>query len=209
MQITIYIFNKPVVLCDTLTPELEQIHHQPSTIFIDELNTHTIKSMLTEIALPEIERGIFWHPNLEELKTQFFKKFELHIAGGGLVMNKKTELLMIFRRGFWDLPKGHLDQGETIEECAIREVQEETGLSNVTIVSPLLITYHTYEQGTHHILKESHWYLMHLNKEDTLVPQVEEDIEKIEWISSAHIQPYLIAAYPSVRSVVNKYLQGS
>lgn len=206
MQTTIYIQNKPVYLTDNLDTYLEQLHHLPETIFIDELDTHTIKSMLREIALPEIKQGIFLHPDLEELRTRFFKKFEIHVAGGGLVLNKNKEILMIFRRGFWDLPKGHLDKGETIEACALREVQEETGLNLVSILSPLCITYHTYEHGTHHILKESHWYLMQFAAKETLVPQTEEDIEKIEWVKPEELPVYLAKAYPSIRDVVQAYL---
>ncbi len=205
MHIIIYINNKPVYLCDALTPHLEQLHHRPDTIFIDELDNHSLKTMLREIALPEINQGIFLHTELEDLKKKFFKKFEVHIAGGGLVINDKKEMLMIFRRGYWDLPKGHQDKGETIEECALREVREETGLQQLTITAPLLITYHTYNQGTHHILKESHWYLMKLKSDDTPIPQTEEDIERIEWVKSQEINSYLDGAYPSVKDVVRHY----
>lgn len=209
MHITIYVHNKPVYLCNELTPSLEKLHHHPETIFIDELDTHTIKAMLHEITLPEINCGIFLHKNLEDLKNQFFKKFELHVAAGGLVVNKKKEILMIYRRGSWDLPKGHLDKGETLEACAIREVQEETGLQKISISSPLAVTYHTYEQGTHHILKESQWYLMKLEADEVPVPQTEEDIEQIEWISPENIHPYIANAYPSIRDVLNRYLDTS
>ncbi|GAB3428164.1 NUDIX hydrolase [Niabella aquatica] len=205
MQMILYIHNKPVYLCDELSTDLEKLHHRPDTIFIDELDTHTVKAMLREISLPEIHCGIFLHSNLEDLKNQFFKKFELHVAAGGLVLNEKKEMLLIFRRGYWDLPKGHQDKGETIEACAVREVQEETGLTKIAISAPLLITYHTYGQGTHHILKESHWYLMQVEANETLVPQTEEDIEKIEWVKKEEMEPYLHKAYPSIRDVIQCY----
>lgn len=206
MHIVIYMNNKPLYLCDTLDKHLEILHHRPDTIFIDELDTHAIKTMLREMMLPEIKCGIFLHHNLEELKKQFFKKFELHIAAGGLVINEDNELLMIFRRGNWDLPKGHLDEGETIENCALREVREETGLQSVSILSPLSTSYHTYHQGSHHILKESYWYLMKNEGYEILVPQTEEDIEKIEWVKQSQVEAYLANAYPSIQDVVNQYL---
>jgi len=207
MYIIIYIHNKPVYLCDRLDSKLEQLHHRPDTIFIDELGTHSIKAMLREIAPPEIHCGIFLHPDLEALKKAFFKKFEKHVAAGGLVLNDRKEILMIFRRGFWDLPKGHIDEGETLEACAIREVQEETGIQALEIIKPLTITYHTYEQGAHHILKESHWYLMSTPADSQLIPQTEEDIEQIEWVASEKLEAYIAKAYPSIRNVIQGYIE--
>lgn len=206
MQTVIYHRNKPIFLCNELNERLEKLHHRPDTVFIDELNSHTVKAMLHEIGLPEIKCGVFLHPDLAELKKQFFKKFEVHPAGGGLVLNKNQDILLIFRRGYWDLPKGHQDPGETIEACALREVQEETGLQNLLLGAPLTITYHSYEQGSHLILKESHWYLMQLAGDETPVPQTEEDIEQTKWVAPQDMAPYLEAAYPSIRDVITGYL---
>lgn len=130
------------------------------------------------------------------------------IAGGGLVFNEKKELLMIFRRGFWDLPKGKLDAGETIEACAIREIKEETGLQEVTLGEFIGITQHTYFDTyiSKDVIKESHWYLMTSNSSNTLHPQTEEDITEIKWVSRADLQTYLADSYPSIVEIVNKYL---
>lgn len=177
----------------------------PGNGFIDELNGHSVKAMLRELTLPEISTGIFLHQDFDELKKVFFKKFEVVQAGGGLVTNEKNEVLMIFRRGFWDLPKGKRETGETIEDCAIREVQEETGLTQVTLKAPLQITYHTYELGTHHILKESHWFLMNAKAEEALIPQTEEDIEKITWVDPNDIDPYKEKAYASIKEVLTAW----
>lgn len=178
--------------------------HHDDAIFIDELNPHTVKSMIHEMQLEKVHAGVFLHSDLEELKKAFFKKFTQITAGGGLVINDKDEILLIFRKGKWDLPKGKLDEGESIEECAIREVQEETGLKDVQIKSPLLITYHTYHEGSKFILKHSHWYLMHAKGVQTLQPQYEEDISEIRWVKRDELKDYEKEAFLSVKDVLRR-----
>jgi len=152
--------------------------------------------------LPEVKTGIFLHSDFDKLQKAFFKKFEVIKAGGGLVSNENKEVLMIFRRGFWDLPKGKLDKGETMEECAIREVQEETGLKNIKLKKRLTVTYHCYDLGTHHMLKESHWYRMKAKSSEKLVAQTEEDIIEIRWVKKDELLLYSKMTYPSILDVL-------
>jgi mutator protein MutT len=129
------------------------------------------------------------------------------VAAGGLVVNEKNEILFIFRRQHWDLPKGKLDEGETIEACAVREVQEETGLKKVEIVSFLCKTYHEYFDKwiNEDVIKESWWYLMKSDSSEILIPQTEEDIEKIIWVNESLVGFYLNSSYPSIKEVLNRY----
>jgi 8-oxo-dGTP pyrophosphatase MutT (NUDIX family) len=127
-------------------------------------------------------------------------------AAGGLVSNEKDEILMIFRRGMWDLPKGKLDRGETLEDCAVREVEEETGLKNIKLIAPLILTYHTYHEGSKFILKESHWYKMSVKGEQQLVPQTEEDIHEIRWFKNTELKALLKKAYPAIADVLEACL---
>ena len=108
-----------------------------------------------------------------------------------------------FVRGKWDLPKGKLDKGEKLEECAVREVEEETGLNKVEIISPLTITYHTYHEGTKFILKECHWYTMKVKGEQVLIPQTEEDILEIKWVKASHLKNTVKNTFPSIEDVIN------
>ena len=148
MYVKIYFSDKPLFLCDNVDETIEPYIHHDDAVFIDELNTHTIKSMIHEMQEPEVHAGVFFNADLNELKKAFWKKFTIIKAAGGLVQNENNKLLMIFRRGKWDLPKGKLDDGETLEQCAVREVEEETGLTKIKLLTPLLTTFHTYHEGS-------------------------------------------------------------
>lgn len=126
-------------------------------------------------------------------------------AGGGYVLNDRGDLLMIFRRGFWDLPKGKLDKGETIEECAIREVEEECGISRLSIISGAFSTFHLYNEKGKTIVKESVWYKMRSTDKSELVPQTEEDILEARWVSTPVSSDLIDQAYLSIREVINYF----
>lgn len=104
-------------------------------------------------------------------------------AAGGLITRdseKSLELLLIYRRGVWDLPKGKQNEGESVAKCGLREVREELGIDDVRIVKELGRTVHGYPEGSKYAVKTTYWYLM-----DTPArhfdPQVEEDIEAVQW----------------------------
>jgi 8-oxo-dGTP pyrophosphatase MutT (NUDIX family) len=202
MFIKIYFGDKPLFLCDSIDATIEPYVHHDDAVFIDELDPHTIKTIIHEMEQPQVHAGVFLHTNLEELKKALFKKFTVIQAAGGFVRNPDDEVLLIFRRGKWDLPKGKLDKGEKLEDCAVREVEEETGLKNITLAAPLLITYHTYHEGSKFVLKESHWYTMKVDGEQRLVPQTEEDIHEIKWVKVADIPIYVKNTFPSVVDVL-------
>ena len=202
--ITIYFQDKPVFLCDEITKEINEYRHHPDAVFIDELSTAAINSLLHEIKKPQFHAGIIYNKDFPKLKAGFFKHFHLIVAAGGLVKNEREEILMIFRRGKWDLPKGKMDEGETFENCAKREVEEETGLQNPEIIKPLKITYHTYVQFGKHNLKETHWYLMKAKADEKLVPQTEEEISEIIWVKKEDLQPYLQNTFPTIEIVLKE-----
>ena len=133
------------------------------------------------------------------------------IAAGGLVQNSKGEMLLIYRRGFWDLPKGKLDAGESIPDCAIREVQEETGIQTLELGQFICTTTHHYFDKwiNKDAEKHTHWYAMLSLENETLVPQTEEDIEKIEWVPREQLPQYLLQTYPTIRSVFEAFNGGS
>jgi mutator protein MutT len=127
------------------------------------------------------------------------------IAGGGLILNEKNELLMIFRRGKWDLPKGKLEEGETIEQCAVREVKEETGIENLELIKFISITHHEYfdQWIKENVVKESHWFLMQSSSKGKLIPQTIEDITEIKWMNENEINDALKNSYPSIIEIIS------
>ena len=129
------------------------------------------------------------------------------IAGGGVVVNEKNQVLFIYRRKKWDLPKGKLDPGEDIKACAIREVMEETGIRNLTIGNLIIVTTHSYEENGLNMQKETHWFEMKASTIDNsiLTPQLEEEIEKIEWVSLENLEEYLSETYTTIQQVLNSW----
>jgi 8-oxo-dGTP pyrophosphatase MutT (NUDIX family) len=129
------------------------------------------------------------------------------IAAGGLVTNPQGEILWIFRRGFWDLPKGKLDDGETIQTCAVREVQEETGLHDIQLHGMLCFTNHTYfdKYLNEEVVKRTYWFHMSIPTLQEGTPQTTEDIEKIEWNTLAKARHCLDQTYPNILEVIEQF----
>ncbi len=131
----------------------------------------------------------------------FAKQFTVLEAAGGVVQNPSGELLVFYRRGSWDMPKGKIDPGETPEQAALREVEEETGLRHLTLGAFVMHTYHTYEQKGKQYLKKTWWYRMTTAQNDT-IPQTEEDIEEIRWVNPSEWLETEKAVYGSIRDVI-------
>ena len=132
-------------------------------------------------------------------------------AAGGLVMKDDHSLLFIKRLGVWDLPKGKIEKVETPEMAAIREVEEECGLSGLSVIRPLDSTFHMYRSPylpfpDNLVLKETKWFLMSCEGEQTLVPQKEENIEQVRWFAGNELDKVLENTYPSLRELLGKTL---
>lgn len=127
-------------------------------------------------------------------------------AGGGLVRNGEGELLLIFRRGKWDLPKGKLDEGETIEACALREVEEETGVKHLALGELISVTWHEYfdKWVGEDVIKETHWFRMDVAGVPALVPQTEEDITAIEWTKKSDLPKRMEQSYITIIDVLEE-----
>lgn len=142
----------------------------------------------------------------ESLLSYLESRYERIQAAGGVVLNEKGELLMIFRRGKWDLPKGKLDPGETLEDCAVREVSEETGLQHLELGEHLIDTWHAYFGYGQWVLKQSSWFRMKGLSSDPIQAQTEEDIEQCLWLSKFDVNTRLETAHQSLRPVLDTAL---
>lgn len=131
------------------------------------------------------------------------------LAAGGIIWNECNEMLFIYRRSKWDLPKGHVEKNETFEACALREVREETGLRNVTLIRFIGTTQHEYHDYklSENVLKETHWFDMKADKNEPLHPQEEESIEWIKWVPKDEVKKYLYNSHSNIEEIVQKELK--
>jgi len=147
-----------------------------------------------------------FYPDFEKMKSDFQSLFQIIVAAGGCVFNSKGELLVIYRRKSWDLPKGKIDEGETPQIAAVREVQEETGVLDLSVSYEITQTWHTYRQKNR-ILKHTYWFEMATSDVD-LVPQLEEDIEEARWVQpTAFLKNEAYQMYGNIRELVEACLK--
>ncbi|MBE4947910.1 NUDIX domain-containing protein [Chryseobacterium culicis] len=145
--------------------------------------------------------------NLDEIWQEFQKLFRIIEAAGGLVNNPEGKILFIRRLGKWDLPKGKMEKGESREESAVREIEEETGLSDVELVKFINTTYHIYiERNGEKILKCTHWFEMIYDGEDTSKPQIEEGITEVAWKTTSEIENEVFpSTFKNIKLIVKEF----
>jgi 8-oxo-dGTP pyrophosphatase MutT (NUDIX family) len=154
----------------------------------------------------DVESVVLYADDPERLWADFQSCFEWVGAAGGYVTNLEGKLLVFRRRGYWDMPKGKIDAGETPEQAAIREVQEETGLQQVVLGPEVIQTWHTYQHKGERMLKQTWWYRM-TTTDSQVVPQTEEDIELIEWVIPQIWLDEKPLVYASIKDVIETALR--
>ncbi|MDP4600833.1 MAG: NUDIX domain-containing protein [Polaribacter sp.] len=164
-----------------------------------------IDEVIQELKNEEIEGVNLYSTDLENDWKLFLKNFDVIKAAGGLVINPNKKVLFIYRNNVWDLPKGHIEKNESTESAAVREVEEECGIENSTIIQKLIITYHIYFlDGIK--LKETHWFLMHSDDSKNLIPQLEEGITEVAFKNNDEIEMAFKNTYPNIKMVYESYL---
>lgn len=198
----VFINNRPF----TFISDAGSAANVPGTLVVNYDSAETLL-VLMELAHSEpkfFDHVIVLHNDPSRVLHKVEQLTKVIEAAGGAVRNADGKLLMIYRRDKWDLPKGKLDKGETPEQAAVREVEEECGVSGLKIVRPLQTTYHTYKEGEQIILKKTWWYEMTTADTKPLVPQTEEGISKVEWRDERGVSEAMEETFHSVEEVVSE-----
>jgi len=163
----------------------------------------SLLKLMTDKKLKKVHSIFISARKKRDLINYLKDKFKVVEAAGGVV-EKDGKFLMIYRRKMWDIPKGKLDKGETIEQCAVREVEEETGVK-VKIDRKIDAVWHTYISRKKYVLKKTHWYSMHCKSDKNMAPQTGEGIKKVEWMDMEEVRKALHKSYRSIRYVMQEY----
>lgn len=202
----IYINESPLILTQTSDLGDETAFERS---LIHALYRGKPKMLLNYIELLEKNKHhegiIIQADNVDQLWRDFKSLYNYIKAGGGLVLNPFGKVLLIFRRGVWDLPKGKQDPGETLAQTAVREVCEETGLIDLELIERLNNGYHCYLMSKQRTLKRTRWYLMKTNSPDQLMLQKEEGIQDAAWFDPREIPTLQMPMYNNIRDVLTRY----
>lgn len=196
----IYYNNKPLILAT----EQEYFKKYNEYVHLSGASAFHFKEAIRFLDRIDTKGVIIVDEDKELLEKELLWSFYPLHSGGGIVLNENGDVLMIFRRGKWDLPKGKLDEGEDIEQCSIREVQEETGLKTVSIKSKICNTLHIYPMNSKLILKYTAWYLMQGSSNEQLLPQKEENIEHVMWVKPSEIPALLTNSFETIGDVLTE-----
>ena len=148
----VFVNDKPLFLTNEIFKETD------FQLFL--LESVDIKQLIVKMFQNKIQKAYLFYPNEKEIMKKLKTKIPANKAGGGLVYNKNGDVLFIFRGGKWDLPKGGIEKGEEIEDTALREVEEETGVKGLKITRKLSKTYHIFKRNGRYKLKITHWFEM-------------------------------------------------
>ncbi len=187
----VFVNDKPLFLTNQISKETD------FQLFL--LESIDIEQIIVKMFQNKINKAYLYHPDESLIMKTLKAKIPVNKAGGGLVYNKKGEVLFIFRNGKWDLPKGGTDKGELIEDTAMREVEEETGVNGLTIGKKLQKTYHIFKRNGKYKLKITHWFEMTSTFEGIPHGQLEEGIEKVAWFKPSEIPEALKNSYENIK----------
>lgn len=187
----VFVNDKPLFLTSEVMKETD------FQLFL--LETADVEQIIKKMFNNTIKQAYLYYPDEKESMRVLKEKIPVSKAGGGLVYNSEGNVLFIFRNGKWDLPKGGTEKGEEIEDTAMREVEEETGVSGLKITRKLQKTYHVFKRNGIYKLKITHWFEMRTNYSGVLTGQIEEGIEKVAWLNPDEVKAALGNSYENIK----------
>ena len=187
----VFVNDKPLFLTNEISKETD------FQLFL--LESIDIEQLIIKMFQNKIQKASLYYPDEKVILKKLKEKIPVCKAGGGLVFNKKGEVLFILRNGKWDLPKGGIERDEEIADTAMREVEEETGVDKLEITRKLQKTYHIFKRNGKYKLKITHWFEMQTNFEGTPFPQANEGIEKAVWLNPEQIKEALKNSYENIK----------
>lgn len=190
----IFVNDKPIIL----TTKVKKEKHFKNYL----LSSVNIGKIIRELNATDIEGIRLIGKKEDKLLKSFLKKLPNVVAGGGKVFNDKGEILFIYRNDKWDLPKGKIEDDESIEETALREVEEETKVKGLKIVKPLETTYHIFKRNGRLQLKITYWFEMTSTYNGNLEPQEEEGITKVAWLNPTQVEEAMENSYANIKILV-------
>lgn len=202
MNINIYFLSKKISFSEVL-----QYSENQEVINFDKTDGMSIQQQFENFIHDSTKPALNYETlSLTTALEQFSKLFKYIFAAGGLIENE-NRFLFIYRLKKWDLPKGKIDPGESPEQAAIRECEEECGITELSIVKELSPSYHIYEHKGKYILKKTFWYKMSTKHQAHLTPQIEENIEKVEWFDREAINNNVLGnTYPAIIDIIREVI---
>jgi 8-oxo-dGTP pyrophosphatase MutT (NUDIX family) len=197
----IFFFDRLIGICN----DWATCHSRPNAIFYKVTKKSEIKNIIERFQQNRdmIELWLFTEKP-EEAMSEVCALFTLIEAGGGVVRNAAGELLLILRHERWDLPKGKHEPGETMAETALREVEEECGIGDLTLYALLGYSYHVYKDTDAVYLKKTHWFSMQCSGHAPLVLQEEEGIKQAQWVTPAQLPEYFPKMFSSIADLLQR-----
>ncbi|MCB0398760.1 MAG: NUDIX domain-containing protein [Winogradskyella sp.] len=191
---TIYVGDKPIILTTKVERETDF-----KSFLLKSVNIGKVIKTLNTTDLKEVH---LIHHNPDKLLKHFLKLLPNVVAGGGKAYNANNEILFIYRNNKWDLPKGKIEGKESIEETAVREVEEETGVKGLKITKALPTTYHIFKRNGKHKIKITYWFEMKTKFEGKLYPQENEGITRVEWLDQKATNEALENSYANIKILI-------
>ena len=194
----VFFNQKPIILTTTFQ---EQTPDSP-LFFLKFTNK---KNIVAALRSKKVKQLYLYHAKEEKMWALFYEIFKVIEAAGGIVRQRSSgKYLFIYRNDKWDLPKGRIEEDEAVRTAAMREVEEETGVADLAITAALPTTLHLFHRNGKYRLKKTYWYAMETDFDEALIPQEEEGIQKVEWVTKEEVPNLYSNIYANIRHLWEK-----